>query len=275
MKLAKGRTLWIAERRGVVIYVRAGKAGAKPIPRARELETEAAASAHLEAERAKRLLDGFRVVDEDATLDEPFTLDGKFTVGKVPAAIPREIAVQVHTMVAGGFLDADEIDAELDDRVAVEGGGESLRSRLDRLVTFERDALAIKKPPSPCINEAIDAAFAELDANGVVALQSAGFTQSDGWNDADAITSERAKHGRKPRGACFYSLQALEGAVRGEGLRLTFGAYSNGSSKEMDDRAIAREVVETLVKHGVPAPAVRVVPSPAPVRDQASSGAGV
>lgn len=253
MKLAKGKTLWIAERRGAVVYVRAGKAGAKPIPRARELETEAAASAHLEAERAKRLLDGFRVVDENATLDEPFTLDGTIPAAKPPAAIPRAIAEQVHIMVAGGFLDADEIDAELDELVAAEDGAESLRARLDRLVTFERDALAAKKPPSPCVNEAIDAAFAELDANGIVALQSAGFTQSDGWEDADAIASERAKRGQKPRGACFYNLQTLESAVRGEGLWLTFGAYSGGSSKEADDRAIALAVVETLVKHGVPA----------------------
>ena len=190
------------------------------------------------------------MLDEDATLDDPFTLDGNIAAAKAPAGIPRAIAEQVHTMVAGGFLDADEIDAELDALVAGDEGGQSLRARLEHLVTFERDALAAKKPPTPCVNDAIDAAFAELDANGIVALQAAGFTQSDGWEDANAIATER---GQKPRGACHYNLQTLEGAVRGEGLWLTFGAYSSGPSKEADDRAVAREVVDTLRKHGVAA----------------------
>ena len=37
------------------------------------------------------------------------------------------------------------------------------------------------------MNDALDAAFTELDGLGIVALQNAGYTQSDGWDDAREI----------------------------------------------------------------------------------------
>jgi len=97
----------------------------------------------------------------------------------------------------------------------------------------------------PSTNEAIERAFEELNENGLVALENAGYTQSDGWSDAKEVAGDRDA---PPRGAVFYHGQDLAQGVAGEGLYLTFGAYADGEEASL---AIAREVCETLASHGV------------------------
>jgi hypothetical protein len=97
----------------------------------------------------------------------------------------------------------------------------------------------------PSTNDAIERAFEELNENGVVALENAGYTQSDGWSDANEAADDRDP---PPRGAVFYHGQDVERGVAGEGLYLTFGAYADGDEASL---AIAREVCDTLASHGV------------------------
>jgi Domain of unknown function (DUF6891) len=94
-------------------------------------------------------------------------------------------------------------------------------------------------------NDAIERAFEELTENGVVALENAGYTQSDGWSDANEAAEDRDP---PPRGAVFYHGQDVERGVAGEGLYLTFGAYADDEEASL---AIAREVCDTLASHGV------------------------
>jgi hypothetical protein len=97
-------------------------------------------------------------------------------------------------------------------------------------------------------NDAIDAAFDDLNAAGIVALQDAGYTQSDGWADVN----ERAARLRpQPRGATFYHRQDLERGLAGEGLWLTFGAYDDGEEHDAASVAVGREIFDVLVRHGV------------------------
>jgi hypothetical protein len=156
--------------------------------------------------------------------------------------------------VRSGFGRDADILADIEERVADELGEpdealvRELKAEAKRLLAAQRAAEATWKTAT--VNDAIDRAFAELDAAGIVALQNAGYTMSDGWEDVNELATERAKRGR-PRGATFYHGQDLERGVAGEGLLLAFGSYIEGPTHEAESEAIAREICEVLARHGV------------------------
>jgi hypothetical protein len=256
MKLARHKTLWVAERRGNVVYTRRGMPGEAGTVKAKELKTEALAQAFLESERDTRLSEGFVLLDEDALLSDPVTLDGQ-TPALASVTFPaaqQHLADQVRTEILGGFLPPDDIETMISELLETEGDETpGLASKLERFASQLREELAFTKPPVPNINARIDAAFDELNARGIVALQNAGYTQSDGWSDVNQIAAERLEIGGASRGGCFYHFQDLERAVRGEGLMLGFGAF--GAPPDRRDQAaiaIGKEIVAVLEKHGVP-----------------------
>jgi len=97
-------------------------------------------------------------------------------------------------------------------------------------------------------NDRIDAAFAKLRARGVVALQDAGYTMSDGWEDVHEARGEVDD----AWGAVFFHRQDVERGVRGEGLMLAYGAFVGGDEHEPESLRLAREVCEVLGAEGVP-----------------------
>ncbi len=105
------------------------------------------------------------------------------------------------------------------------------------------------KPPSEA-RKRLRAAFAELNENGIVALENAGYTQSDGWGDTNEVAYELKQRGLKPRGGCFYHQQDSQRGRKGEGLYLTFGAYAQGKRREASTLEVGREIVATLERHG-------------------------
>lgn len=99
------------------------------------------------------------------------------------------------------------------------------------------------------VNDGIDAAFAELNAKGIVAVENPGFTMSDAWIGVNEIARGRSP---TPRGATFYHGQDRARGIAGEGLLLAFGAFEDDDSKhDAKSIAIGREVCDTLKKHGV------------------------
>ncbi|HYO69516.1 MAG TPA: NusA N-terminal domain-containing protein [Archangium sp.] len=101
----------------------------------------------------------------------------------------------------------------------------------------------------PSVNDALDRAFEELTGQGILALQDAGYTLSDGWRVAKAAAERRSE---PMRGATFFHGQDVERGVLGVGLMLAFGAFED-DPKRYDEAslAIAREVRETLARHGI------------------------
>lgn len=93
------------------------------------------------------------------------------------------------------------------------------------------------------LDDAVDRAFADLNGRGIVALQDAGSTMSDGW----AAAREAAAGRDDVRGAVFYHRQDLERALAGGGLLLAFGDLTGD-----DDLAIGNEVRAALESHGLP-----------------------
>lgn len=66
----------------------------------------------------------------------------------------------------------------------------------------------------------LDEAFQALEGRGILALQNAGYTMSDGHDDArEVLIHEPGRY----QGYCFYHGQDLERAVEGRGLMIAFG----------------------------------------------------
>ena len=96
-----------------------------------------------------------------------------------------------------GELDDDEVAAEVE-------------------AQFAAHAAEQKNYPATTDCDRLDAAFAAMNARGVLALQNAGSTQSDGFEEVKAAARARtAGGGERPVGYCFYHGQDLERAAAG------------------------------------------------------------
>ncbi|MDF7801061.1 hypothetical protein P4C99_16410 [Pontiellaceae bacterium B1224] len=94
----------------------------------------------------------------------------------------------------------------------------------------------------------LDSVFDRLNSQNIIALQNAGYTQSDGYSDIteafhDSVTKSEIQ------GYCFYHGQDLERAVRGEGLTLSFGPI-DPNREELDGPIVGTIIVQELEKEG-------------------------
>ena len=154
--------------------------------------------------------------------------------------------------VRGGFLDESNFLEEAGKLLMMELGTinektiSELEARIRPLILDQRVREAGWNEPT--MNDAIDRAFEELNASGIVALQKAGYTQSDGWS---LVNDAAMKRSPKPRGAVFYHDQDVERAVGGSGLLLAFGAFEeNGSEGNTESISIGREVCDGIAGAG-------------------------
>jgi hypothetical protein len=132
-------------------------------------------------------------------------------------------------MYEPGELDEDEVSAAID-------------------AAFER--LAAEQLSWPVVTDCdrLDQVFANLNSRGVVALQNAGYTQSDGISDC-AEVYQSAPDQSAILGYCFYQGQDLERAVQGRGLFLAFGPI-DPADNDTKGLEVGRIVCEELQKAG-------------------------
>lgn len=94
----------------------------------------------------------------------------------------------------------------------------------------------------------LDAAFAALEASGIVCRQNFSCCGTCGayeiWDEAAALEAA----GTPVRGYAFYHVQDTESAVRGYGLYLNYGAAAEGEAAAL---AIAGEIVAALQQRGL------------------------
>ena len=110
---------------------------------------------------------------------------------------------------------------------------------------FDKKAAAEASWPDRTDCDRLDEAFADLNARGIIALQNAGNTMSDGISDVSEVLHKRGKKGIV--GYCFYHGQDLERAVAGQGLMLAFGDLDDDKTRKAE---IGRCVKEVLESHG-------------------------
>ena len=95
--------------------------------------------------------------------------------------------------------------------------------------------------PSITDCDKLDTVFKELNAMGIIALQNAGYTQSDGMSDMTERYEELGGESSPVIGYCFYHGQDLERAVRGEGLMVTFGDIKGTDEKGIEIGRIIKD----------------------------------
>jgi len=135
-------------------------------------------------------------------------------------ALPDYVAEEIHTLVWSGFCPPDEvleIICDLDDDVD-EAEAAAL---VDAEVAAKQAAEREWEDETDC--DRLDRVFARLNRNGIIALQNAGVTQSDGLDDVTEVYDGLGRKSSGVMGYCFYHAQDLVRAVAGMGLYLTFG----------------------------------------------------
>jgi len=90
------------------------------------------------------------------------------------------------------------------------------------------------------------AAFAELDASGVVVLESC----DDHWA-ADAELKRRAAAGERPRGIAYFTPTDVWHAVEHQMLEVNL--WHGDSANVLDTDALLAEVVDVFARHDLPA----------------------
>ena len=156
--------------------------------------------------------------------------------------LDEETKDTIRVLVRSGFYDPDAI-VEIVCEEMFEPG-EMDASEVSAAVESEFTAVENESLSWPAVTDCdrLDQVFEALNARGVIALQNAGYTQSDGYDDfREAYEGHADRDG--VTGYCFYHGQDLERAVHGEGLYLAFGPI------DPDDEATKGiEVGETIRK---------------------------
>ena len=150
----------------------------------------------------------------------------------------------IKTWVWSGFYSPSEVQEMIGDILEDDVDEDEIRNAV--APEFDEKSKAEATWPQMTDCDRLDKAFADLNDNGIVSLQNAGHTQSDGISD---IAEELECRDRsKIKGYCFYHGQDLERAVAGNGLWLAFGDLDDTPEGK---QAVGKLILETLAKAGL------------------------
>lgn len=152
--------------------------------------------------------------------------------------------------VASGFYDEDEI---LKNACASFDGELEANALRNHAQAFLKQALVAQRAaqrgwPEWTDCDRLDAAFAALEAEGVIARQH--FTccgtcgSAEIWDEIAAVEES----GGPASGYAFYHVQDTDRAVDGEGVYLNYGACEEGEEAAL---AIGRQIVTQIEAHGL------------------------
>src|SRR5262245_49216644 len=105
----------------------------------------------------------------------------------------------IKTCVWSGFYDEDDVQQVIDDVLEEEADEEMLRAAV--APEFEKKAAAERTWPAETDCDRLDQAFETMNASGIIALQNAGYTMSDGLDDVGELVHERGR--KNTKGYCF------------------------------------------------------------------------
>jgi hypothetical protein len=171
------------------------------------------------------------------------------TAPAATTALPADVVECVDTNVAAGFaneddiveicIDATETDAAPDPQPLVALVAAALEKHKSRELGW--------RSPTDC--DLLDAAFAAMEREGIVARQNFSDCQSCGLAEIDEEAEALAKTGKRVKGYAFYHQQDTEAAVAGGGLYLSYGAL--GTDRRAANVEIGRRVLRILSDVGL------------------------
>lgn len=163
--------------------------------------------------------------------------------------LPDETLSEIDILVRSGFESRDRVIEIFREEMYAEGDLE-----LDEIIAAVDPAIQRheqSKAEWPVVTDCdrLDRAFAALSAQGVICLQNAGNTQSDGFEDfKEALRIHPSP--KSIRGYCFYHWQDTERAVEGDGLFLAFGP-SDPKREEIEGPSVGRMITAALSTEGL------------------------
>ena len=143
----------------------------------------------------------------------------------------EDIRNWVRSYVWSGEYDAEEVVLLVEDQLGEDDEVDEdwLRKVIRREVAAKRQAEKTWPEVTDC--DRLDRAFQALEQQGVIALQMAGYTQSDGLEEVEDAYREAGGQKSKYAGHCFFTEQDQEGALDGSGLYIGFGHLSGDDVK--------------------------------------------
>jgi hypothetical protein len=143
--------------------------------------------------------------------------------------------------VWSGFYTKDDIEDMLIDVLEKDTDEPVILDAVD--AEFEKKRSQEQSWPRETDCDRLDSVFEQLNVGGIVALQNAGHTMSDGETDiAEALSrSDRSLY----RGYCFYHGQDLERVMDGQALFIAFGNLGDESCSD-----IARHICKVFQDAG-------------------------
>lgn len=146
----------------------------------------------------------------------------------------------IRTHVWSGFYSPEDVQEMISDLLEEDADEAFLRAEVEP--EFSRKANEEATWPRQTDCDRLNVVFAELSVRGIIALQNAGYTMSDGHSD---VAEELCRRGKKGvRGYCFYHGQDLEGAVAGRGLMLAFGDLGDDQQKKVKVGCLVKDLLE-------------------------------
>lgn len=144
----------------------------------------------------------------------------------------------IEVKVWSGFYSPDDVLSEIDYMTEVDK--ELLKAVARSEFAKKANAEASWTEQTDC--DRLDEAFQILNSNGIIALQNAGYTMSDGLSDVSMVECDRGRENVK--GYCFYHSQNLEKAILGKGLSLAFGDLDGNEIKTVEIGNIIKQTLE-------------------------------
>jgi hypothetical protein len=162
--------------------------------------------------------------------------------------IDDEIRRDIRFSVRCGFFDEARLIEMYSEEIYAPGELDPVELR--QFVNQELSSLREDQRAWPAETDCdrLSAVFKILNSRGIISIENAGNTQSDGYDDTMQIYRE-AKDKKSFIGYCFYHGQDLDRAVRGEGLYLAFGPV-DPAKEESEGPRIGKIIAEELNKKG-------------------------
>ena len=163
-------------------------------------------------------------------------------------ALGEYLEERLNVFVWSGFYERDQIVGYLTEDAEAEGEefppGELARI-IDNELAIKREAEKAWPDRTDC--DKLDEAFAQLRSDGIIALQNAGFTQSEGFQECCDEYERLGGEASGVRGFCFYTFQDLERGVCGFGIDFGFGAADGETDPTI---AVGQAIVGALSEQG-------------------------
>lgn len=152
-----------------------------------------------------------------------------------------DILSWVRSLVWSGEYDEQEVALQIKDQVR-----DVDEEWLGNVIDSEADSKRKAEEAWPKVTDfdRLDRAFTILEAQGVIALHRAGFTQSDGLEEVEDAYHDGGGRNSEYAGHCFYTEQDQEGALKGSGLCIGFGHLSGNDAKGIKVGQLLRAALE-------------------------------